>query len=156
VTTALVAKLRGLGVEAAVLESDALRKVFSAKPSYDELEREYFYGSLAFAGHILTEHGIPVIFDATANRRSYREQARQRIARFIEVFVDCPLDVCIRRDPKGIYRAGREGRASHVPGLQAVYEPPENPDIVIGGDAEDPETAADRIVAVLISKHFLL
>jgi adenylylsulfate kinase len=145
----LAKKLRARGLDAAVLESDVLRKIFSDRPAYDDRDRDYFYGALAFAGHILTEHGIPVIFDATANRRSYRAQARQRIPRFIEVFVDTPLDVCIQRDPKGIYRMAQTGEASHVPGLQAAYEPPENAEVVIQGDKEDPEAAAGRIMEVL-------
>jgi len=115
----LARQLRSSGIKVAVLESDALRKMFSVQPRYDEQDREYFYGALAFIGRVLTEHGISVIFDATANRRAYRNRARQQIARFIEVFVDCPLETCIQRDPKGIYRKAREGQATHVPGLQA-------------------------------------
>jgi adenylylsulfate kinase len=152
---ALARKLRDLGIRVSVLESDELRKIFSHRPAYDQQDRDYFYGSLAFIGQVLTEHGVSVIFDATANQRSYRDRARLRISRFIEVFVDCPLEVCIQRDPKGIYRRAREGKASHVPGLQAVYEPPLMPDLVIRGDRDDPEEAAQRIVGVLVSKGFL-
>ena len=144
------------GLEVTVLESDALRKIFSTQPRYDEQDREYFYGSLAFIGRILTEHGISVIFDATANRRSYRDRARQQIARFIEVYVECPLEICIQRDPKGIYRRAREGEASHVPGVQAVYEPPETPAAVIHGNRDNPEEAAHRVVEVLVNKGFLI
>ena len=132
-----------------------MRTVFSETPQYDERERELFYTSLAFIGRVLVEHGICVIFDATANRRAYRSRAREHIARFIEVFIDCPLELCAARDPKGIYRMAREGRASHVPGVQTAYEPPENPDVVIHGDTEDPKSAARRIVATLQSKGFL-
>jgi adenylylsulfate kinase len=154
----LARQMRELGIDLTVLESDALRKMFSTNSSpssYDERDREYFYGALAFIGHVLTEHGIVVIFDATANRRSYRARARHQIPRFAEVFVDCPLDVCIRRDPKGIYRKAREGNASHVPGVQTVYEPPEGPDIVIPGDQDDPREAARRVIDVLVNKGFL-
>lgn len=151
----LARQIRELGIEVTVLESDALRKIFSSQPRYDEQDREYFYGSLAFIGHVLTDHGISVVFDATANRRSYRDGARQKIPRFIEVFVECPLEICIRRDPKGIYRKAREGEASHVPGIQAVYEPPENPAIIIRGDHDNPEEAARRVIDVLASKGFL-
>jgi len=142
-------------VQVTVLESDVLRKMFPGLAVYDERDRDYFYGSLTFIGHALTDHGISVVFDATANCRSYREAARREIPRFIEVFVDCPLDICIQRDPKGIYRMAREGKASHVPGVQAAYEPPENPDVVIRGDEEDPESAARRVIDVLASKAFL-
>src|SRR5262249_15899694 len=119
VTAALVRQIKKRGIDVAVLESDALRKMFSAQSGYDETDRESFYGSLAFIGSILTKHGIPVIFDATANRRSYRDRARQQIPRFVEVFVDCPLEICTKRDPKGIYKKAKEGQASHVPGLQS-------------------------------------
>ena len=70
-----------------------------------------------------------MIFDATANLRRYRDHAREQIPRFLEIYVECPLEVCMSRDPKGIYRAGREGTAKIVPGLQDTYEPPLDPDI---------------------------
>lgn len=155
VASALAEELTRLGVRFAVLESDALRQLLPTSSTYDERDREYFYGSLAFIGRVLTQHGIAVIFDATANRRSYRDCARQRISRFAEVFVDCPLDVCMKRDPKGIYRRAREGRASQVPGLQATYEPPEKPEVVVRGDQDSPHEAARRIVDWLASKGWV-
>lgn len=146
VTKALVALLVKRGINAAVLESDVLRKIFTPKPRYDEEERRIFYASMAYVGSLLTDHGVPVIFDATANRRSYRAAARERIARFLEVYVDSPLSLCMARDPKGIYQQGKEGASASVPGLQADYEPPEYPDVVIHGDRETPEDAARRII----------
>jgi adenylylsulfate kinase len=153
--TQLAKQIRELGIRVTVLESDALRKMFSTEPRYDEQDRAYFYGSLAFIGRVLTQHGVALIFDATANRRAYHDRARQQIARYIEVFVDCPLDTCIRRDPKGIYSKAREGQASHVPGVQVPYEPPESPDVVIRGDRDDPAEAAQRVITVLLSKGFV-
>jgi adenylylsulfate kinase len=148
-------QIRRLGIQVAVLESDVLRRMFSIESRYDEKNREYFYGSLAFIGRVLTEHGISVIFDATANRRAYRDRARRLIPRFLEVYVECPLETCIRRDPKGIYRKARQGEASQVPGLQTQYESPENPEIVIHGDRDNPEEAARRVVEVLVRKGWL-
>jgi adenylylsulfate kinase len=150
VAAELAQQIQKLGINVTVLESDVLRKMFPTAPRYDEQDREYFYSSLAFIGRVLIDHGISVIFDATANRRSYRDRARQQIERFLEIYVECPLETCIRRDPKGIYRKAREGKATEVPGLQAVYEPPEHPDLVIHGDRDDPADAAQRIVALLI------
>jgi adenylylsulfate kinase len=155
VASELARQIRTRGIEVAMLESDVLRKVFSNRPTYDERDREYFYGSLAFIGRILTEHGIPVIIDATANRRSYRDVARHQISKFIEVFVDCPLAICIKRDPKGIYRKAASGGASYVPGVQAVYEPPEEPDLVVSGEHDHPAEAARRVVDLLIKRGFL-
>jgi adenylylsulfate kinase len=154
-TAALFGELTRQNVKVTVLESDVLRKLFSATASYDERDREYFYGSLAFVGQILTQHGINVIFDATANKRSYRDRARQCIPRFLEIHVDTPLEVCMRRDPKGIYKRAKEGLAQNVPGLQAEYEPPLNPDLVIHGDREDPTASAERVIHLLKDRQMI-
>jgi adenylylsulfate kinase len=156
VANELAHQMREAGHEPVVLESDALRKLFSSASTYDERDREYFYGALALIGHVLTDRGIQVIFDATANRRSYRDQARQQIPRFVEVFVDSPLEVCIQRDPKGIYRKAREGQATHVPGLQVPYEPPRHPDIVVRGDRDEPVESARRIMDLLAKRGFFV
>lgn len=154
-TNALVRKLAERGVDIAVLESDALRRIFTPHPTYDEQERETFYRSMTYVGKLFVQHGVSVIFDATANRRVYREAARQQIPPFLEVYVDTPLEVCISRDAKGIYRRGRECATSTVPGLQAVYEPPEQADVVVSGDREASEAAAERVIAKLIEKQYL-
>jgi adenylylsulfate kinase len=90
-------------VDVAVLEFDALWKTFTPHPTYDETERDTFYQQLADVGALLTAQGVPVIFVATANRRTHRDHARQQIPHFLEIYVDCPLAMCIARDPKGIY-----------------------------------------------------
>jgi adenylylsulfate kinase len=151
----LTAQLAARGVDVAALESDALRKVFVRHPVYNEEEREIFYEQMVYVGVLLTRHGVPVIFDATANRRRYRERARQQISKFIEIYVDSPLGVCIHRDPKGIYRRGLEGIAATVPGLQIEYEAPENPDLVVHGDRENPERAAERVIEELVAKGYV-
>ena len=152
--TSLKAQLADRGIDVAVLESDVLRQIFTLQPQYDEQEREAFYRQMVYIGTLLTQHGVPVIFDATANRRRYRDQAREQIPRFMEVYVDCPLETCIARDPKGIYRKAREGEADTVPGLQSAYEPPEKPELVVDGDREMPETAARRVIIKLAEKGY--
>lgn len=154
-TSALVAKLQELGTHVVVLESDAMRGFFSEHPGYDDRERTYFYGSLTFIGKVLVDQGINVIFDATANRRSFRDGARRVIPAFLEVYVDTPLAVCMQRDPKGIYRKGQLGQSTTVPGLQAEYEPPLDPDLLIRGDVETPESAAARILKLLEDRGLL-
>ena len=152
---ALKAQLAERGVNVAVLESDALRRVLSDQPRYGPQERDAFYRLLAYMGALLTEHGVPVIIDATANRQEYRDRARQQIRRFLEVYVECPLEICMARDPKGIYRQAREGAVANVPGLQAAFEPPQTPDVLVRGDTESPDSAAARVIAKLIEKAYL-
>lgn len=155
----IAGNLRGMlvarNVNVAVLESDALRLVLTPNPRYDDAERETFYGAMVYIGRLLAAHGVSVIFDATANRRAFRDKARREIARFLEVHVDCPLPVCEARDPKGIYRKAREGKAANVPGVHAEYEPPLHPDLVIRGDTEKPAEAARRIVAALVERGYI-
>jgi adenylylsulfate kinase len=154
-TAALVKELRKRGIDPAVLESDAFRKVLGPSLTHDAPDRDRFYEALVYVGGLLFDRGVPVLFDATANRRAYRQRARDRFPRFVEVFVDCPIDVCMERDPKGIYRRAKEGTARAVPGLQAPYEPPERPDVHVRGDREDPESAARRVLDVLIESGFV-
>jgi adenylylsulfate kinase len=151
IATALKVELADRGVDVAVLESDVLRKVFTG--DYDARGREAFYQQMAFVGALLVEHGVSVVFDATANRRAYRERARSQIGRFVEVYVDVPLETCKARDPKGIYRSAAAGEAKNVPGLQDPYEPPEAPDVVLRGETS--ESGARQIIQKLIEKGYV-
>ena len=155
VARALAAELGGMGIRAAVLESDAVRREIAPNAAYAGAERDAFYATVAYIARILVLHGVPVIVDATANRRAYRDRARAAIPRFLEAHVRCPLGVCQARDPKGIYRRGAEGMAQYVPGVSAPYEPPLMPELVVDGERDDPAAAAGEIVSVLERKGFL-
>ena len=145
ITRELVQKLNEQGVLPAVLESDALRSILTPAPTYASEERDRFYLQMAQIGEMLCREGLPVIFDATANRRGYRNHARARITSFLEVLVECPLEVCRKRDPKGIYLAADQGKFMSVPGVQAEYEPPLEPDVIVDG-RDDPRISADTIM----------
>ena len=146
----LARTLHERGVDAAVLESDVLRTQLTPFPTYDESERDFFYGALADIGALIVAKGRPVIFDATANRQRYRGAARARIARFCEAHVDTPLAVCRARDPKGLYRA-----AANLPGVQAPYEPPLAPDIVVHGEGVTPAESAAGILGHIEARGWL-
>jgi adenylylsulfate kinase len=154
ITQELVARMNSQGISAAVLESDALRTVLTPQPTFDPDERDRFYHQMAQLGAMLTRQGIPVIFDATANRRTYRDLARTLIPHFVEVFVSCTIDICRERDPKGIYAAAARGAASNVPGVQAVYEAPLAPEVTV--DCRDsPSLSAAAIFTKLSALHYI-
>jgi adenylylsulfate kinase len=145
ITRELAAKLEIKGVSVVVMESDEMRKILTPEPTYSQEERDAFYRSLALIGELITRNRVNVIFDATANRRTYREYARTLIPRFLEVFVSCPITVCMQRDPKGIYSRAAAGKTRTVPGIQSPYEPPLKPEITL--DCQDPpEASADAIL----------
>jgi adenylylsulfate kinase len=154
ITRELVVKLATRGIPVVKLESDEMRMILTPEPTYSPLERDVFYRSLAMIGVLITRSGVPVLFDATANKRSYREYARNRIPRFLEAYVTCPLEVCMQRDPKGIYRRAAAGEAITVPGIQASYEPPLHPEITLDG-RNPPERSADAVMDCLTSLFFL-
>jgi adenylylsulfate kinase len=142
------------GVNVAILESDELRPILTPNPRYDEEERDSFYHRMLFIGQLFLRHGVPVIFDATANLRRYRDRAREAIGRFAEVFVDCPLEVCEARDPKALYQKAREGSLRSLPGKGVPYEPPLRPEFVVRSDRERTDDAATRIAGVLLKEEW--
>ena len=141
----LVRRLHERGVEVAALESDVMRTQLTPFPRYDDADRDFFYGFLAKIGVALVEEGKSVVFDATANRRAYRDAARRRIACFAEVFVDTPLDVCVARDPKGLYRHG----------MKIPYEPPLAPELTVSGERSTPRESAAAIVSFLQGRGWI-
>lgn len=142
----LAERLKGLGIRVEVLESDELRRVLTPSPSYSEEERRWFYGVLVYIASLLARNGVNVIIDATGNRRIYRDLARRRFKRFVEVYARCPLEVCMKRDVKGLYKRALEGRITTLPGLQRPYEEPTNPEITVDTDRLSPEKAVEAVL----------
>jgi len=147
-------KFAAEGVNTQILETDELRRVLTPNPTYSPEEREVFYTSLAYIGWLLTLNGVNVIYDATANRRCWRDYARARIPRFIEAYLDCPLEVCKSRDPKGIYQQATTGVARFVPGAQQEYEPPLAPEVTLDC-REDPKRLANQLIEEIRRRGFL-
>jgi len=113
------------------------------------------YRTLVYLAAMLTEAGVPVIIDATAHRRAWRDLARREIPGFAEVQIVCPVDVARDRErtrapghaPRDIYaHAERPGAA--VPGVNVPYEPALAPELVIDTSRENPKTSMDQIVAL--------
>ncbi len=158
--TAIAQKVRSIlaegGINVKVLELDEIRKFITPKPSYSEEERDIVYSSLVYMAKLLVESGKPVIIDATANRRKYRERARKEIDNFAEVFIKCTLDTCMERErrrkaeyaPSGIYKRAKEEGAT-VPGVNVPYEKPENPEVTVDSEKMSVEECAEEVVAFI-------
>ncbi len=162
VANLLLEKLRAKNVHAQMVSIDMLRQYATPRPIYSEEERATVYGALVFAAKMLTENGVNVIIDATGNRRQFRDQARQAIPRFMEAYLECPLEVCMRREaerrnthlaPVDIYEKAIEGRSSTVPGLGAPYEEPKNPEVKADSSRLSAKECAEKILTA-IQKHF--
>jgi adenylylsulfate kinase len=145
----LADRLADRGVQVQILDSDELRTVLTPDPDYSQAERDWFYATMTYIGQLLAQNGVPVIIAATASRRHYREQARQVMHRFVEVYVRCSLQTCMDRDTKGIYAKAQSGAADTVPGIQVPYEPPLNPELSIDTEAQTAEAGTREILAWL-------
>lgn len=148
----LATQLGTLGYRVEVLESDAARYVLTPHPTYSREERDLFYRALAFLGARLVAHGVTVIFDATASKRAYRDFARSLIPRFIEVAVECPLELAMQRDYKGTYLRGQRGESSTVPGLQDPYESPLDPELSLDTTRISAKEAAREVINLVTTK----
>jgi len=151
-------RLFRFGVKSRILSSDELRKRITPAPKYTEEERDFVYETLASTARNLTDEGINVIIDATGNRRRYRETPRREISRFAEIYVKCPLELCIEREkrrieflhaPRGIYKKAFAMRSSTVPGVGAPYEEPLNPEVILDSKKLSARKCAEKIVQEL-------
>ncbi len=150
---AVAAALRARGVAVKLLELDQIRKVVTPEPAYTDAEREIVYRALAYMAKLLTEAGVPVLIDATAHRRAWRELARNLISVFAEVQLLCPIDVCREREegrrpghaPRAIYsRGGAPG--ARVPGVDVPYEVSLHAELTLNTDECDPWTQVQEVL----------
>src|SRR5215467_8074652 len=142
---------RGICVER--LELDEIRKVLTPAPTYTGLERDVVYRALAYMAMLVTRGGVPVLVDATAHRRVWRELARTLIPVFGEVQLVCPVEICREREatrhsdhaPAGIYaHSGQPGAT--VPGVDVPYEEAVQPDLVLKTHRAHLGTAVQEVV----------
>ena len=124
-----------------LLSMDALRRVLTPEPTYSDEERDMVYRCIVYTASCLVENGHSVIIDATGNLRKWRDLARQLIPKYGEVYLKCPVELCMRREreriqtrgaPRNVYRKGEAGWP--VPGISAPYEEPLNPELFIEAD----------------------
>jgi adenylylsulfate kinase len=146
---AVQAELDGRAVASCLLDGDEVRNAMVPNPGYDSESRDRFYATLGNLAAILAAQPLVVLVAATAHRRAYRDAARTRVERFLEIWVDTPLDEVRRRDTKGLYRGFRAGERQDVPGEDLAYEPPLDPDVVAHGGADS--DALTRLVTLLQS-----
>lgn len=158
ISEALKKKVNKKGINVQILRMDELRKYVTPNPQYTDEERQLIYNAFSYAAKLLVENGINVIMDATGNLRRYRALANEIIPNFYEIYLKCPLEVAIEREkkrseskgaPENIYKKAMEGEAENVPGLQAEYEEPKDPDLIIQTDKCEITECAQRIFQII-------
>jgi len=152
---ALVERLRARGRFVELLDGDEIRKGLSADLGFDRKSREAHAGRVTFVAKVLARNGSIPIVALISPYRTSRAKARAEIGRFVEVYVNTPLEVCEQRDVKGLYRRARAGEIHEMTGVDDPYEPPEDAEIVIDAARLSPEASADHIVAELERRGLL-
>lgn len=146
-------KLTETGIASCVLDSDELRAILTAQPTFSDSEREWFYAALVGLAGVLARNGVHVLIAATGQRRAYRAAAYAQLPHFAEVYVHCSLSTCQARDPKGLYASAQAGVIEQLPGAGAVFEPPVAPALIIDTEQQTP-TAAVELVLATFRQHF--
>jgi adenylylsulfate kinase-like enzyme len=153
------------GIQARYVRLDEIRRMMVPEPRYDEAERDIVYRAYVLMAKFLYECGVNVLMDATAHRRAWRETARGLIKDFFEVYVKCPIEMCLERETsrsqdlvmRKLYldalerlRTGRRFKGlGEVPGVDVPYEETEKPEVVVESDEIQPPESASKIFSSL-------
>jgi adenylyl-sulfate kinase len=149
------ASLLEAGRSAYVLDGDNLRHGLNGDLGFSAEDRAENVRRTAEVSALLVDAGVVVLVALVSPYRADREAARaahdRRALPFLEVWVATSLEECERRDPKGLYARARAGELEGLTGVGAPYEPPERPELEVGGE-EDPAAAAERVLDVISAR----
>ncbi|MGI8734076.1 MAG: bifunctional sulfate adenylyltransferase/adenylylsulfate kinase [Pyrinomonadaceae bacterium] len=153
----LTTLLQEYGRRVTLLDGDEVRTNLSRGLGFSRKDRDLNIRRIAFVAGEVVRHGGVVICAAVSPYRSTRNDARNMVGldRFVEVFVDTPLEECERRDTKGIYAKARRGEIKNLTGIDDPYEPPQHPEISLETIDTDVEDNARMILAYLLDRGFV-
>jgi adenylylsulfate kinase len=148
----VAADLRRRSVKVEYLNGETVRDIFPGT-GFSRAERDEHVKRVGYLASRLEQHGVFVVASFVSPHEASREFVRRLCDTFIEVYVATPLEECERRDNRGFYAAARRGELSNVAGIDAPFEPPATPDVVVDIRATSVEEASARILARL-NHHF--
>jgi len=157
--SAVEERLIAAGQSAFLLDGDNLRHGLNGDLGFDETARRENVRRTAHVARLLAESGTIALVSLVSPYRADREAAAALHAsdelNFLEIFVDAPLELCEKRDPKGLYARARAGELSGLTGVGAPYEPPADPDLVLGTLEESVERGVERVLELLAARGLL-
>jgi len=128
---AVEAELRSRGLKVERLDGDIVRRSLTKDLGFTKEDRDTNIERVTFVAKLLTRNGVAVLCSFISPYRERRAKSRAEIGNFVECYVECPLEVCIERDVKGLYKRALAGEIENFTGISDPYEPPENPEIVV-------------------------
>jgi bifunctional enzyme CysN/CysC len=144
-------KLFALGRHTMLLDGDNVRHGLNRDLGFTEADRVENIRRAGEVAKLMVDSGLIVICSFISPYRAEREMVRALVGdgEFIEVFVDTPIEECVRRDPKGLYSKARAGKIKNFTGIDAPYEAPDHPELRLDTVGRPPEQLADQIIALL-------
>jgi 3'(2'), 5'-bisphosphate nucleotidase len=142
--------LYAAGIKTFILDGDNLRFGLNSDLGFSEEDRNENIRRIAETASLMARAGLTVLVSAISPKENQRENARKIIspyAAFVEIYVDAPLDVCAKRDPKGLYKKAAAGEIKEFTGVSSPYEAPEYPDILLKTDEMTVEECAKKVFA---------
>jgi adenylylsulfate kinase len=151
----VAAQLSKMGIKSELLDGDEVRKHFSKDLGFNREDRIKNIQRMAFICKILTRNQILVLASFLSPYQEMRDYCRSEIDSFIEVYVKCPLEECIRRDVKGLYAKALIGEIKQFTGISDPYEVPSQPHLVVETDTETVNDSASRVLDYLKQKGLI-
>ena len=147
---AVSAELRDRGIPVEVLDGDEVRQNLSKGLGFSREDRDTNIRRIGYVAKLLTRNGVAVITAAISPYRAIRDEVREDIGAFVEVYAKASLDECIRRDTKGLYRRALAGEIPQFTGVSDPYEEPLSPELVIDTEREEVAESATRVIDRLL------
>ncbi|MCU1325395.1 MAG: adenylylsulfate kinase / phosphoadenylylsulfate reductase (thioredoxin) [Bryobacterales bacterium] len=152
VSDRLMDRFRAAGARVELLDGDVVRTNLSQGLGFSREDRDTNIRRIGFVADLLSRNGIIAVVAAISPYRATRDEVKAKIANFVEVFVDCPIEVLAARDVKGLYKKALAGEVGNFTGISDPYEAPLNPDVTVRSDRESVEESVDRVWAELIRR----
>ncbi|MET1102247.1 MAG: adenylyl-sulfate kinase [Pyrodictiaceae archaeon] len=147
-------ELRSMGYRVELLDGDWVRRTINPDAGYTREERRRHLLRVAWIARLLARNGVIVLCSFVSPYRDVRREVREIVEEegipFLEVYVKCPLQECIKRDPKGLYQRALRGEISHFTGISDPYEPPENPELELDTVKASAEENAKKLIEAIM------
>lgn len=142
------------GTHTYILDGDNIRGGLNKDLDFSEDSRKENIRRIGEVARLFVDAGVVVLTAFISPYREDRELARSLAGKenFVEVFVDCPLEICEQRDVKGLYKKARNGEIPDFTGISSPFEAPESPDVTVHTDKESTEESLTKIIEVISKK----
>ena len=147
IADAVAEELRRRGVRAERLDADIIRKHLWRELGYSKEDRDENIRRATFLAELLTRNGVAVLTSFISPYRELRVHARREIGDFVEIYVRCPVEICMERDTRGMYKKALAGEIQNFTGISDPYEEPLNPELLIEADKEPLKESVARVIA---------